>query len=265
MGHHNLRFDGDPHSLRGIWSPPTSRANFCEEDYALTLYLAEFVNSVTNLAYVYLALRYMYGRGSRGLLRPNCDFMSLSLLCLGIGSFLFHASLRAILEFADEFSMLGLTWSMLQATLTIRQSALKARVISIGLGVGFTMFSIIYVQSPEIIYQVIAFALGILLVILRSQYLFHWLQPAFPKDKSHDWNWRTWKAISICLLGYLLWNIDLEYCAEIRAIKERVGLPWAWLFKLHGWWHVLTAIGTSQFMNVAREVRQEVAREQKRE
>jgi hypothetical protein len=28
MGHHNLRFDGDPHSLDGVWSPPTSRAKY---------------------------------------------------------------------------------------------------------------------------------------------------------------------------------------------------------------------------------------------
>lgn len=28
MGHHNLRFDGDAHSLHGAWSPPTSRAKY---------------------------------------------------------------------------------------------------------------------------------------------------------------------------------------------------------------------------------------------
>lgn len=205
----------------------------------------------------------MYGPGSKGILAPRLDFMSISLLCLGIGSFLFHASLRQTLEFADEFSMLGLTWSMLHATFTTRQPPATARLITIGLTVGFTTFSAFYIQSPSIIYQVIAFAAGIGLVILRSQYLFHWLQPELPKAKSRDWNVRTWKAISICLVGYLLWNIDLEYCAELRDLRSRVGLPWAWLFEFHGWWHILTAVGASQFMNVAREVREEVDREKK--
>jgi dihydroceramidase len=191
--------------------------------------------------------------------------MSVSLLSLGIGSFLFHASLRQTLEFADEFSMLGLTWSMLQATLTARQSPAKSRCISLFLGICFVSFTVFYTQSPNILYQVIAFAGGILLVILRTQYLYHWLQPGFRSDKSRDWNVRTWQAISICLVGYVLWNIDLEYCAELRAMRQRVGLPWSWLLELHGWWHVLTAIGASQFMNVAREIREEVKREQKKE
>ncbi|KAL7938667.1 ceramidase, partial [Trichoderma chlorosporum] len=156
----------------------------------------------------------MYGTGSRGILAPKLDFMSFSLLTLGVGSFLFHATLRQTLEFADEFSMLGLTWSMLQATLTTQQSPSNARFISIGLALCFGSFCVFYLQSPNILYQVIAFALSILVIILRSQYLFHCLQPAFPKDKSRDWNRRTWKAISICLVGYVLWNIDLEYCAE---------------------------------------------------
>ncbi|KAH7313320.1 ceramidase [Stachybotrys elegans] len=257
MGHHNIRFEGDPLALRGTWSPPTSRANFCEEDYAMTLYLAEFINSVSNIAYVYYALRYMYGPGHRGLFAPKLDFMSISLMGLGIGSFLFHASLRQTLEFADEFSMLGLTWSMLQATYTARQPPAKARLISVALFIVYSAFAAFYLQSPLIIYQVIAFASGIGLVILRSQYLFHWLQPELPRAKSRDWNFRTWKAISICVFGYILWNIDLEYCAELRSIRRWVGLPWAWLFEFHGWWHILTAMGASQFMDVAREVREE--------
>lgn len=82
MGHHNIRYDGDPYALKGAWSPPTSRAkyvtvpfaalgrltisliqetdimgsdlpfgSFCEEDYVVTVYLAEFINSLSNSLY----------------------------------------------------------------------------------------------------------------------------------------------------------------------------------------------------------------------
>lgn len=68
MGHHNRHFAGDPHALHGAWSPPTSTAkyaacrtshhaveandaSFCEEDYDVSRYIAEFINSLTNLAY----------------------------------------------------------------------------------------------------------------------------------------------------------------------------------------------------------------------
>ncbi|OAA45931.1 alkaline ceramidase family protein [Beauveria brongniartii RCEF 3172] len=262
-GHHNIRYDGDPFALSGAWSPPTSRANFCEEDYVLTFYLAEFINSVSNIAYVYYALQYMYGPGSRGLWRPNLDFMSVTLFILGVGSFLFHASLRQALEFVDELSMMGLIWSMLQATLTVRQTPIRSKIISAVLAVVFLSFTAFYLNSPLIIYQVTAFLSGVGVVILRVLYLFHWVQPALPKAKSREWRNRAVTALFICIVGYGIWNIDLEFCQVLRDIRQRVGLPWAWLFEFHGWWHVLTAIGASQFMTVAREVREEVKREQK--
>ncbi|KAM3526066.1 hypothetical protein NHJ13051_003658 [Beauveria bassiana] len=262
-GHHNIRYDGDPFALSGAWSPPTSRANFCEEDYVLTFYLAEFINSVSNIAYVYYALQYMYGPGSRGLWRPNLDFMSVTLFILGIGSFLFHASLRQALEFVDELSMMGLIWSMLHATLTVRQTPTRSKIISAVLAVVFSSFTAFYLNSPLIIYQVIAFLSGVGVVILRVLYLFHWVQPALPKAKSREWRNRAVTSLFICIVGYGIWNIDLEFCQVLRDIRQRVGLPWAWLFEFHGWWHVLTAIGASQFMTVAREVREEVKREQK--
>ncbi|KAG5929871.1 hypothetical protein E4U42_004174 [Claviceps africana] len=264
MGHHNIRFDGDPYALVGAWSPPTSRANFCEEDYVLTFYLTEFVNSVTNVAYVYYALCYMYGPGSRGLLAPRLDAMSIALLFLGIGSFLFHATLRKTLEFADEFSMLGLTWSMLHVTFSMQTTPPRRRAASAALAVGFVSFAVFYLRSPKIIYQVMAFVFTIVVLILRTNYLLHWSRPAFAPARRRDWVVRTWKAIGLSVLAYVLWNIDLEFCAELRRIRQRVGLPWAWLFELHGWWHVLTAMGTSRFMDVAREMRREDRAQRKR-
>ncbi|KAG6003716.1 hypothetical protein E4U21_001769 [Claviceps maximensis] len=264
MGHHNIRYDGDPYSLAGAWSPPNSRANFCEEDYAVTFYLTEFINSLTNIAYVYFALRYMYGPGSRGLLAPRWDVMSVALLFLGLASFLFHATLRQTFEFADEFSMLGLTWSMLQVTCAVRMSPKKYLAASVGLGIGFTSFTLFYLQSPKIIYQVLAFVFSLFLLVLRSQYLFHRLEPAFPPTKRRDWIRRTWIAIGTGVLAYVIWNIDLEFCAHLRRVRRQIGLPWAWLFELHGWWHVLTAVATSQFMDVAREMREEEEQNQEK-
>ncbi|KAF5234592.1 hypothetical protein FANTH_12089 [Fusarium anthophilum] len=265
MGHHNLRFDGDPHSLNGAWSPPTSRANFCEEDYAVSFYLAEFINALTNVTYVYLALRSMYGSRSRsrGLFDPKWDFMSVSLLVLGFGSFLFHATLRQTLEFVDELSMLLLSWSMLRSLVILRQSPQNIRYISIVLAIFFISFSVFYVRSAKIIYQVIGFWVSLIVIGVRVRYLFHWAKPTFSEENVRDWSIRVWTATFTCLFGYFIWNLDLEFCAELRNFRQRIGLPWAWLLEFHGWWHILTALGASQFMNVVREVREEVSREKK--
>ncbi|KAK3374117.1 ceramidase [Lasiosphaeria ovina] len=261
MGHHNRHFAGDPTALSGAYGPPTSTANFCEEDYVVTRYLAEFINALTNLAYVYFALRYMYGPGSRGLLSPRWDFMSASLLVLGGASFLFHATLRHYMQFADELSMLGVTWSVLQGTMPVRHSPTNARLISAGLALFNPLFSAFYVWTGEIIYHYTAFGAMIVLITLRGIYLFYYLEPAFPEAKRRSWRFRGWRALFAFVFGYVLWNIDLEFCAELRELREHVGLPWAWLLELHGWWHVLTAIGASQFMDIVREMHQELSSE----
>ncbi|PSN64406.1 putative alkaline dihydroceramidase Ydc1 [Corynespora cassiicola Philippines] len=191
----------------------------------------------------------------------RADFMSISLLILGISSFLFHASLRQTLQFADELSMLGLAWSLLQGTLTMRTSAPTSTYISIGLAIVFPLFAAFYVWTGKIIYHAVAFALAVLLIVLRSLYLFYWLEPPFPKAKRESWRARGWVALSILLAGYLVWNVDLEFCKEIREIRERIGVPWAWGLELHGWWHVLTAVATSILMDIVREMREVVGGE----
>ncbi len=187
--------------------------------------------------------------------------MSISLLVLGTASFLFHASLRQALQFADELSMLGLAWSLLQGTLTVRQSPTNARYITISLALVFPLFSGFYVWTGKIIYHVAAFAAMVVLIILRAHYLLHWLKPEFSEAKRCKWRAQGRKALFALLIGYILWNIDLEFCAKLRKLRERVGLPWAWLFELHGWWHVLTAISASQFIDIVREMRGELSSE----
>lgn len=201
----------------------------------------------------------MYGPQSRGLFSPRLDYMSFSLLVLGISSFLFHASMRSTLEFADELSMIGLCWSFLQGTMTARQSPAKARYITIFCSISLTAFCFFYVWSAKIIYHVFAFTGMMIVVAIRGQYLLHLAEPRFPEAKRRDWSYRTWKAIALCLFGYLLWWIDLEYCLELRNLRQKVGgMPWVFLLEFHGWWHIFTAVGAAQVMDVVREMREEL-------
>ncbi|KAI0199575.1 ceramidase [Astrocystis sublimbata] len=266
MGHHNRHFAGDPQALNGAWSPPTSSANFCEEDYAVTRYLAEFINTLTNLAYVFLALQYMFGGpGSRGLRAPRYDFMSVSLLVLGIASFAFHATMLQNFQFGDEIAMLGLVWSMLQGLLAVRRSSAYDRFINITLAMVFPLFAVFYVWSGKIIYHATGFTIALAVAIARGAYFFYWRKPGFPEAKVARWRMQGLTALVLVLVAYLLWQIDLEYCAELRAMREQLGLPWAWLLEMHGWWHVLTAMSAARFMDIIREIQVELKSEKKEE
>ncbi|KAK8046226.1 ceramidase [Apiospora saccharicola] len=241
MGHHNRHFAGDRYALLGAWSPQQAP----QKDYVVTYYVAEFMNSLTNLPYVYYALKYMYGPGSRGLFRPRTDFMSVSLLVLGICSFLFHASLRHTLQYADELGMLGLAWALLQGILTVRgRSSSNDRLVNMTLNIVFPLFAAFYVWTGKIIYHAVAFFLMMVLIVIRA------------------WKNRGRISLALLVLAYVLWNIDLEFCAELRLLRERVGLPWAWLLELHGWWHIMTAMSASQFMDTVRELQEVFAEEE---
>jgi dihydroceramidase len=39
-------------------------------------------------------------------------------------------------------------------------------------------------------------------------------------------------------------------CSYLRSIRGTVGLPWALLLELHGWWHICTGIGAYIFIAV---------------
>lgn len=203
----------------------------------------------------------MYGPGSRGLFSPRLDFMSITLLVLGMASFLFHASLRQSLQFADELAMLGLAWSILEGILTARRSDNYDRFIHIALAIFFISFSGFYILTGKVIYHYTAFGLIIGLIVLRGHYLFLWRKPGFPNALRSEWKIRGLKSLGLFLLAFVLWNIDLVFCAELRRLRERVGLPWAWLFELHGWWHILTAMSADKWMTITREVQQELQRE----
>ena len=197
----------------------------------------------------------------RGFLGPKPDFMSLSLLVLGISSFLFHATLRQTLQFADELAMLGLAWSLLQGVLIVRRSSAYDYFVIISLAIVFPLFAAFYVWTGEIIYHVTAFALVLVLITGRCHYLFYWRVPGFREHKVKGWRVRGRKALFILLAAYAIWNIDLEYCTELRRLREQIGLPWAFLFELHGWWHVLTAISADLLMEIVREVQEELKNE----
>ncbi|KAI0156470.1 ceramidase [Xylariaceae sp. FL1272] len=263
MGHHNRHFAGDPHALSGAWSPPTSSANFCEEDYAVSYYFAEFINTWTNLLYVFFALQYMYGPGSRGIFRPKIDFMSVALFVLGIASFLFHASLRHAMQFGDELAMLGLVWTILQGLLTVRRSSGYDKFITLSLATVFPLFGVFYVWTGKIIYHYVGFSLAVYSIVLRGIYLFYWRKPGFPAAQVAQWRIRGRIALILMIVAFVLWNIDLELCAELRKLRQQIGLPWAWLLELHGWWHILTAMSAARFTDIVREVQDELKQEKK--
>lgn len=53
----------------------------------------------------------------------------------------------------------------------------------------------------------------------------------------------TNNQIGCFIFGYGVWLIDNFACPRLLDARKFVGTPLAFLFELHGWWHVFTSIG----------------------
>ncbi|CAK7264332.1 hypothetical protein SEPCBS119000_000938 [Sporothrix epigloea] len=255
MGHHNRHFSGDRYAHGGVWGTPTSTANFCEEDYAVTLYIAEFVNTWTNLAYIYFAIRYP---GSRAAGKPpswtHPDVFSLSLWVLGILSFTFHATLKHATQYGDELAMLVLGGALMHGSYGPR--SWTAGLVSWSL---VAAASALYLMTGQILHQVWAFQAMLLVVGVRTAYLIvgdrRTPQGALVlQQPKRVYLVRFARSLAALGLAYFLWFVDLEGCGELRRYRAAIGLPWAWVLELHGWWHVLTALGASLFIRLLRDL-----------
>jgi len=213
----------------------------------------------------------MYGPGSNGLFSPRHDFMSVSMIILGISSTLFHATNRQTMQYADELAMLVLAWSLFNAMWTSGRNPKSAAVtsptasyerpIKVSLAVFFPAFGAFYVYTGKLVYHYVCFFGLVILMIMRGHYLFYRRTPLFPEEKRKDWKRRGRKALAVLVLAYVLWNIDLEFCSQLRALRQRIGFPWAWGLELHGWWHIFTATASAWYMDILREVQDEIERE----
>lgn len=201
---------------------------------------------------VWFALRYPKKQRSNATPGFALDLMSVSLVVLGINSFIFHATLRHTTQYCDEISMFLLGSALIQGVFTINQSPRVRNIMTAAILGIMTVLSAIYIQTGNILHHVWSFNAMMGLVGLRTMFLI--FTGGRPREEKARLLGLFGKAVAVLVVAYTLWQIDLEKCIELRWIREALGLPWAWLLELHGWWHVLTALGASRYIRLIREL-----------
>ncbi|KAL1956009.1 hypothetical protein VTO42DRAFT_7909 [Malbranchea cinnamomea] len=263
----------------GYWSPVTSTLNWCEEDYYATVYAAEIVNTLTNLLFIYLGIK-----GIRSCRRNGHDFIFqvafIGYLIVGIGSFLFHATLTYPMQLVDELSMIYTTCLMCHATFSFSKSTRIQTALGGGLA-GLAAFITLYyhyLQDPT--FHQIAYGVLTAIVLVRSMWVMEvtlrpsWYQshkePSLEREPSSlsllsreqqqqqknardleilrtMWLMVAW-GLATFLGGFAIWNLDNRYCSKLIGWRRSMGLPWGILLEGHGWWHLLTGIGAYMYI-----------------
>lgn len=220
--------------------------------------------------------------------------MSASLFLVGAASLVYHATLRQATQLLDDLSMLLLGTSFLLSVYTANQTpGVRYLLASIILS-SISAVSITYLRSGNILLHTYSFITVLMLTWPRTLYLIQCKPssitdrpgpqkaqagveknqldlkvdpPRFEKKQSDPekdgskvdmdrsaLTYRLARAGVLLGVAFILWNIDLEMCSDLRALRSHVGLPWNWLLELHGWWHFLTAAAAFEFMKLARDI-----------
>jgi len=234
-----------------FWGEHTATVDWCETNYAVCRFIAEFWNTTSNLALILpalfgIAVFFKYPFEKRFL------FAWLSLLTVGVGSWCFHMTLRYDMQLLDELPMIWGSCIFLYCTLEVKTPRFYNHLAILLLIVYSLVVTFIYIFLNIPVIQNIVYGFLAVLAALRMFYL------AFSTGRtderkiygmhiSADQRRQMQRIVVfsglIYLGGFVLWNIDNVFCAQLTAIKRWIGPALAPFFEFHALWHLFTGTG----------------------
>ncbi|KAH3666491.1 hypothetical protein OGAPHI_003487 [Ogataea philodendri] len=232
----------------GYWGPVTATIDWCEENYVVSPFFAEIVNATTNLSFYFLSLNLLRSaiKNDHGLMFV---FVSIGMCVVGIGSWLFHMTLKYEFQLLDELPMIYVTAIPFAYIFGLEtNSKFKRYLVYVTTGTLIAGLTYIYCsvyKNPEL--HQASYAVLNISIVVKSVSLV--------KKHVTDYNQRhfLYKFVGFALFeflfGFLVWNLDTVYCSDLIRVRRLVGLPLgALLFEGHGWWHILTSLGIFHFI-----------------
>ena len=264
----------------GYWSPSTATSTFCEQSYGTSYYIGEFVNTLSNLAYIYFALcpPRWFSAPEAARQHTRYDVHTLTLLLVGTTSALFHATLRHIPQLLDESSMYflaaGFCWDLLTTNYTSTSQSKHNpssktyqvthvhRLLTATLILLTTLASTSFtLATGNLAIHSITFAL---MLIVSGSKLLSLLRSPYVSASTRQRLWRKFILANVLVdVGFALWWVDCtpEWCAVLREwrgmLVEDIGVLGkvvGWTTELHGWWHGLTAASAAVYSELIREL-----------
>ncbi|KAI8895983.1 ceramidase [Globomyces pollinis-pini] len=236
---HRSIFPIDPANKQGVWGPATSTLDWCEENYKVSPYVAEWWNTVSNLNYFALCVL-----GFWSCYRTRAEMRNYVTLVLanviGLGSLLFHMTLTNEMQLLDELPMIYATASLVYCAFNMFHDHRKST--GIGLTLYCLMSTIHYVTTRNFRFFQASYGLLVLATLLVPLGQIYILSTKHP--------YASQKVFRLFLLnlgayltGFILWNIDNSHCDQLRNIRESFGGPVSGILQLHAWWHMFTGLG----------------------
>ncbi|KAF9112958.1 Alkaline ceramidase 3 [Mortierella sp. AM989] len=257
------------HDLAGYWGPPTASIDWCEDNYVWSYYIAEFFNSFSSFAMILLgeAACYSISRLESSMVRrarsstsshtstkaastPSLFRFKLAfrtITVVGIGSFLFHATLLHKMQMLDELPML---YSVLVLFFCLIESRYGRQP---------SWFPVLLAVHGVIVTCLVAFTEGNMQFYsfhvsfgsleFTTLYLVYKVYRA-RKQEYPDVKKAFEVGIGLYILAVAVWSTDLNFCEKLLLswLPNQVQSVFStvWIVKnlyLHAWWHTFVSMG----------------------
>jgi dihydroceramidase len=222
-----------------FWGEPTATIDWCENNYEVTEYIAEFWNTLSNLVMIVLPVYGIYWsvrqkQNKKNLnnfiIRNSTLAVYFALMMIGSGSWLFHMTLLYPMQLLDELPMIygfgcGLfaLFDILESAYQLENEAkneknktnLPSRLTVFALIVFYClMVTFIYIFVwPDPIFHQIAFGIMVAAVILLG---YKTLLMYKLSKKLYI------LALTYLILAFGFWNLDNNFCSHLQNYRHGV-------------------------------------------
>lgn len=224
---------------RGLWTQ-TATIDWCEPNYELSYYVAEFWNTLSNLAFILPQIVQYFALKKHENVESAFRRAFLSLALVGVGSFCFHMTLSRPMQMFDETSMIlvslhGFYLLYIIKNPTVNRQYLTALLICYGLV--FLSLYVFLVDWP--VFHHTTFAL----LVYASVALGYQLK------SRHGPHYKFWTVLIMQHLGFAFWIFDKHYCDVLTRFREHhVPSFIRPAFQFHAIWHLLMGLSSHIFI-----------------
>ncbi|CBY11749.1 unnamed protein product [Oikopleura dioica] len=204
----------------------SSEVDWCEENYTVTPFIAEFWNTVSNAIFLIippiLSIKYKnYGE----VLKVPVGYVWSLLTIVGLGSIYFHSTLSLVGQLVDEIAILWVimcAWALFLPT-SMLPYPMKRQSFYYLMTILTVLFTIICFKNPELNHNALHFfAIPCVAIVIYASSI----------TKSETIKKLNKISIFWFVLGFSSWLIDRNFCEYVSAFPY-----------LHCFWHLFICIG----------------------
>ena len=214
---------GNPYWGSERWHGSSGNHDFCEQDYVYYKHIVEFHNTWSSLPIIFYGTTGIFYTRKYATLegRFPCSFIAIG--AVGVGSALFHGSLRSWGQILDEVPMMLIIFAFAYCHLESKATPDHYPWLPIALIASCFAFVAAYLFFYFYAFFLIGFSGGVAMLLLYGVSIYGRVSVLTKRI--------FLMGVISFLAGFLCWIVDDQFCRHVEN------------FNLHIGWHILTSLG----------------------